>query len=95
MTISKRFFPEVLQDNEIAYFAHLEGVINSVDELSTLEITRNPYSYHFRLAPSLPKYNEILLEEILKLHNIFQIKLNLSKSIKSSGTISFEINLEN
>lgn len=95
MTISKRFFPEVMPDNELAYFAHLEGVINSVDELSTLEITRNPYSYHFRLAPSLPKYNEILLEEILKLHNIFQIKLNLSKSIKSSGTISFEINLDN
>lgn len=95
MTISKRFFPEVMPDNETAYFAHLEGVINSVDELSSLEITKNPRSYHFRLAPSLPKYNELLLEEILKLHNIFQIKLNLSKSIKSSGTISFEINLDN
>jgi len=93
MTVNKRFFPEVMPDNEQAYFAHLEGVINSVDELSTLEITKNPYSYHFRLAPSLPKYNELLLEEILKLHNIFQIKLNLSKSIKSSATITFEINL--
>lgn len=95
MTINKRFFPEVLQDNEMAYFAHLEGVINSVDELSSLEITKNPHSYHFRLAPSLPKYNEMLLEEILKLHNIFQIKLNLSKSIKASATIVFEINLDN
>jgi len=95
MTISKRFFSEVMPDNEIAYFAHLEGVINSVDELSSLEITKNPHSYHFRLAPSLPKYNEMLLEEILKLHNIFKIKLNLSKSIKSSATITFEINLDN
>jgi hypothetical protein len=95
MTVSKRFFSEVMPDNEIAYFAHLEGVINSVDELSTLEITKNPYSYRFRLAPSLPKYNEMLLEEILKLHNIFKIKLNLSKSIKSSATITFEINLDN
>jgi len=95
MTVNKRFFPEVMPDNEQAYFAHLEGVINSVDELSTLEITKNPYSYHFRLAPSLPKYNELLLEEILKLHNIFQIKLNLSKSIKASATIVFEINLDN
>lgn len=93
MTVSKRFFPEVMPDNELAYFAHLEGVINSVDELSTLEITKNPHSYHFRLAPSLPKYNELLLEEILKLHNIFKIKLNLSKSIKSSATITFEIQL--
>jgi hypothetical protein len=93
MTVSKRFFSEVMPDNEIAYFAHLEGVINSVDELSSLEITKNPHSYHFRLAPSLPKYNEMLLEEILKLHNIFKIKLNLSKSIKSSATITFEIQL--
>jgi len=95
MTISKRFFPEVMPDNEMAYFAHLEGILSSIDELASLEITKNPYSYHFRLAPSLPKYNPLLLEEILKLHNIFQIKLNLSKSIKTSGTIVFEINLDN
>jgi hypothetical protein len=95
MTISKRFFPEVMPDNELAYFAHLEGIISSVDELSSLEITKNPASYHFRLAPSLPKYNDMLLEEILKFHNLFQIKLNLSKSIKSSATIVFEIDLAN
>jgi hypothetical protein len=94
MQINKKFFPQVMQDNEIAYFAHLEGIISSVDELSTLEITKNPNSYHFRLAPSLPMYNEMLLQEILKFHNMFKIKLNLSKSIKSSATITFEINLE-
>jgi hypothetical protein len=95
MQINKKFFPQVMQDNELAYFAHLEGIISSVDELSTLEITKNPNSYHFRLAPSLPMYNELLLEEILKFHNMFKIRLNLSKSIKSSATITFEINLEN
>lgn len=93
MQINKKFFPEVMQDNELAYFAHLEGVIASVDELSTVEITKNPHSYHFRIAPSLPMYNEMLLQEILKLHNLFHIKLNLSKSIKSSATIVFEIQL--
>jgi hypothetical protein len=93
MQINKKFFPEVMQDNEIAYFAHLEGIISSVDELSTLEITKNPNSYHFRLAPSLPKYNEMLLQELLKFHNMFQIRLSLSKSIKSSATITFEIDL--
>lgn len=94
MQINKKFFPQVMQDNELAYFAHLEGIISSVDELSTLEITKNPNSYHFRLAPSVPMYNELLLEEILKFHNMFKIRLNLSKSIKSSATIVFEINLE-
>lgn len=95
MKIHKKFFPAVLQDNELAYFAHLQGIIDSVDELSTLEVVKNPTSLHFRLAPSLPKYNEMLLEEILKLHNMLQIQLNISKSIKSSATIVFEINLDN
>lgn len=93
MQIHTKFFPKVMQDNEIAYLAHLEGIIDSVDELSTLEITKNPNAYHFRLAPSLPKYNDMLLEEILKLHNMLNIQLNLSKSIKSSATIVFEIEL--
>ena len=94
MTISKRFFPEVMPDNEIAYFAHLQGLIDSVDELCSMEVTKNPHSYHFRVAPSVPKYTQLLLEELLKFHNMFGIKLQLSKSIKSSSTITFEINLE-
>ena len=95
MQINKKFFPSVLHDNELAYFSHLQGVIDSIDELSSLEITKKPRAYHFRLAPSLPMYNEMLLQELLKFHNMLQIHLELSKSIKSSGTIVFEINLEN
>jgi len=82
-----------MPDNELAYLAHLRGLIESVDELSTLEITKNPNSYHFRLAPSLPMYNDMLLEELLKFHNMLQIQLNLSKSIKSSATIVFNISI--
>ena len=93
MTVSKKFFPEVMPDNDEIYLNHLIGVIESVDELSSLEITKTPNSFHFRLAPSLPKYNSVLLEEILKLHNLFSIRLNLSKSIKSSATLVFSIDL--
>ncbi len=95
MQVNKKFFPPVMLDNEELYFAHLEGIIDSVDELSIMEITKTPTSYHFRLAPSLPKYNSMLLEEILKFHNMFQIKLDLSKSIKASATINFQITLDN
>ena len=93
MQINRKHFPEVIQDNEAVYFQHLEGVIDSIDELSSMEITKTPTAYHFRIATSLPKYNHMLLEEILKLHNIFQIKVNMSKSIKSSATIVFEITI--
>lgn len=94
MQIVRRFFPEVIQDNESAYFAHLEGIVSSIDELAILEITKSPRSYNFRLAPSVPKYNSLLLEEILKFHNLYNIKLQLSKSIKTSATINFKINLD-
>ena len=92
-TVRKGFL-SILTDNEDAYFRHLNGIIDSVDELSILEITKNPNSYHFRLAASVPKYNDMLLEELLKFHNMFHIKLDLSKSIKSSATITFEISLD-
>ena len=95
MVLHKKFFPEVLGDNEMAYFSHLEGVIDSVDEFCSMEVVKHPKSYHFRLAPSLPKYNDMILKELLKLHNQFNIKLELSKSIKTSGAISFQINLDN
>lgn len=94
MQISKKLFPEILPDNEEVYFQHLEGIIDSIDELSILEITRGSNAYIFRLVPSLPKYNPMLLEEILKFHNMFQIKLDLSKSIKASATIYFQISLD-
>jgi hypothetical protein len=93
MYIIKKYFPEVMSDNDNTYFNHLFGIIESVDELCSMEITKTPSSYHFRIATSVPKYNPLLLEELLKFHNIFKIKLNMSKSIKSSATLMFSIDL--
>lgn len=91
MELVKKYFPEILTDNDEMYFARLEGLINSVDELSSLQITKNTNAYHFRLAPSHPRYLELLFQELLKFHNLYGIRLNISKSIKTTGTISFEI----
>lgn len=93
MEVLKKFFPSILEENDSTYFAHLEGVIGSVDELSSLQITKSNIEYLFRLAPSHPKYTNTLIEELLKFHNMFRIRLDLSKSIKTSGTIVFKIKL--
>lgn len=93
MQISRRHFPEIIPDNEEIFFAHLEGIVDSVDELAILEITKNSESYSFRLVPSVPKYTTSLITEILRFHNLFDIQINMSKSIKTSGTIYFEIQL--
>jgi hypothetical protein len=94
MEINKKHFPKVMQDNDEVFLAHLEGVISSVDELCSLEITKNVDSYRFRIAASHPMYNNMLIEEILKFCNIFKIRVDMSKSITTSSVITFEINLE-
>ena len=94
MEISKKHFPKVMQDNDEVFLAHLEGVISSVDELCSLEIKRLSNSYRFRIAASHPMYNNMLIEEILKFCNIFKIRLDMSKSIKTSSVITFEIDFD-
>ena len=94
MEIVKKFFPKILSENDANYFAHLEGVISSVDELASVQITKNPHSYVFRIATSVPMYTQPLLQELLKFHNLYKIKLNLSKSIRTSSTIFFEIEIK-
>lgn len=94
MEINRKHFPKVMQDNDEIFLAHLEGVISSVDELCSLEITKSLESYKFRIACSLPKYNNMLIEEILKFCNMFNIRLDMSKSIKTSSVITFEIDLD-
>lgn len=93
MDINRKHFPKVMQDNDETFLAHLEGVISSVDELCSLEITKSLESYRFRIACSLPKYNNMLIEEILKFCNMFKIRLDMSKSITTTSVITFEINL--
>lgn len=94
MEINRKHFPKVMQDNDEIFLAHLEGVISSVDELCSLEITKSLESYRFRIACSLPKYNNMVIEEILKFCNMFKLRIDMSKSIKTSSVITFEINLD-
>lgn len=94
MYIYRKGFNKITLDNEETYFSHLGAIIESVDECALVQVTKSQYKIKIRIAPSLPKYNEMLLEELLKFHNMFQIRLLLSKSIKSSATITFEISLD-
>ena len=94
MDVNRKHFPKVMQDNDEVFLAHLEGVISSVDELCSLEITKTPDAYRFRIAASHPMYNNMLIEEILKFCNMFKIRIDMSKSIKTSSVITFEINLK-
>lgn len=91
MIVVRKDFPEILPDNEELFFNQLNGIIESVDELCSLQITKVGKSYKFRISPSLPLYNNLIIKELTEFYNIFGIHLNFSKSIKSSGTLYFSI----
>lgn len=86
-----RFFPEILTDNDENYFQLVTAVIESVDEIASLEVCKMPTSYNFRIIPSMPKYTNTLIQELTKLHNLFKIHMEISKSIKSSSVIIYKI----
>lgn len=92
MEIQTKFFG-ILLENEELYFAKLRGVIESTDELSSMQITKSGNHYIFRLIPSLPKYTNNIIEVLIQFHNTLGIRLDFSKSIKTTGTINFVINL--
>lgn len=94
MQLYKIGFPAIVPDNELAYFQMLQAVIESVDELSELRAVKKPAAVAFVLTPSAARYTQALLQGILSYHTLLGIQLTLSKSIRTTSTIQFEIALE-
>lgn len=93
MEVQRRGFPEIGSDNDEVFLQQMLGVISSVDELSHVDIVKTPFNLHFRVAPSTPVYFNNLLQEILKLNNMFNIRLDMGKSMKTNSTIIFNIKI--
>lgn len=93
MQIQRIGLIETDTDNNENYISYLSAVIESIDELCSLEISKNNTSIHFRIAPSTTEYCQPLLQEILNFNNKLGIRVELSKSIKNNSTLNFYINL--
>lgn len=91
MEFYRKGFPKIIPDNDNVYLEHLRGVIESVDEYSSVEVTKTPHSYNFRIVPSVPKYTQSILREIMRINTLYGIYLEFSKSIRTSSTIIFSI----
>ena len=93
MEVSRKGFLDISRDNDEIFLSKLTGVIESVDELCSMEIIKTEKGYHFRIAPSMAIYIEPILYEVLAFINMFGIHLDMSKSMKISSTVTFDINL--
>jgi len=95
MIVEKKNFPKIMRNNDELYFAHLVGILEAIDELSSMLILRDGNKYIFKISPSIPKYTNLIIDELFKFHNRYNIRLDMSKSIKTTATIAFKIDLEN
>ncbi len=95
MRVIKKDFPSVLQENELAYFSLIEGLIASVDTNAFLEIRHSPIHYSFRISPSFPSCLNSLVEQINALHNLLGIKVEWGKSLKNAAILSFNLLTKN
>lgn len=91
MRIKRSGFCAITLDNEEVYYKYLEAVICSIDSNSSLEITRKPQGVNLRLFPSHPRYVNRLVRIVNDMNNQFGLKVDFSKSIKSTSAIQFVI----
>lgn len=93
MHLERSGFNSILEDNEEHYYSLLQGVISAVDEYAYVQITKAPFYVAVRISPSEPSASQMMLKQILELHNMLQIKLDLSKSIANSTNIQYKISI--
>lgn len=94
MIIEKVNFPTIIPDNDDMYLALLEALINSIDEASVVEAKQALNGIHIRISPSIPRHSQLLLTTIRDFHYMLGIRIEFSKSIRTSSIINFTINYD-
>ncbi len=94
MIITKQGFTSIVPDNELAYYRHVQAAIESIDPDSTLLLNKGVANISIRLSPSHPKFINDLISVLNNIHNALSLRVTYSKSMKTSCTINYQINLE-
>jgi hypothetical protein len=91
MNITTLNFPPIMPDNDMYYLRLLEAFLNSVDESCNAEVTYRLASIGIRIAPSTPDYTQHILETVKEMHYMIGLRVEFSKSIRTSSTIDYII----
>ena len=89
--INKVNFPPIISDNETTYFKYIEGIISSIDLYASIQVTKRELGISMRISPSTPESFIPMLDAIKSFHSSFGIRVDFSKSMKTSTNISFNI----
>ena len=89
MIVTKINIPVLMKDNDAAYLNHVEFLVKSIDEDASLTVTQKINSIGFQIAPSDVKLKPFIIKNIRKSHYRLGLKIDFSKSVNSTNTISF------
>ncbi len=90
MRIKKIGIPSVLRDNDQAYLATVLNNIKGIDEDAEVTITKTISSYSFTIIVSESLRN-VTIESITRLHQIMDLPINYSHTLKIAHAINFSL----
>lgn len=93
MQVDYKFDTKHILDNEMAYFALLEGVIASVDQHCYIRIDKTPTQYLFRVSPTNVVSINSLISQINNLNNALHLQVDWGKSFKNTSNIFFTLHI--
>lgn len=89
MIVEKINIPHLMLDNDAAYINHVEYIVKSIDEDAKLTVIQRLNSLSFRIEPSDPKLKSFLIKAIRKTHYKLELKIDFSKSVNTTDSITF------
>jgi hypothetical protein len=93
MEVVEYNMPKILRDNEEKYIQMVIAILEAIDPQCTLQITRKISAYNFRIAPSAGDIIETMIKDIQTFNTMLNIRVDFSKSMKSSSCINFDISI--
>lgn len=91
--MKKLNIPDVIPDNDAAYFSLLEEKIKAVDGQSQITVKFSIEGLVVHILPSLPYFRDNIIKEIRKLHYLLDLKIEFSKSLLISKYITFKVKI--
>jgi hypothetical protein len=90
--VQRKGFPSAIPDNDAIFLAHFESFMEGVDIDAVIYEDRGPDKIYFSVVPSKTIFFDNIISQISEYFTIFGIRVDFSKSMKSSFTIKFSIN---
>lgn len=91
--MKKLNIPDIIPDNDAAYFNLLEEKIKEVDSQCEITAKSSIEGLVVYVLPSLPHFRDNIVKAVRKLHYLLDMKVEFSKSLLISKYVTFKVKI--